>query len=76
MITGGRRTSNAPVMVHFGRNDDVVPEHVDATLAADWCERGAPVMFGDHLKTQPILTGMLVDHVVDYLVAMSTSLKS
>ncbi|MGW4843198.1 lipase family protein [Nocardia brasiliensis] len=70
----GRRTPDAPVMVHIGRNDDVVPEQVDAALAADWCRLGAAVMFSDHVETPPILTGMIVNHVIDYIVGMPTSL--
>ncbi|MET9921166.1 lipase family protein [Streptomyces sp. NPDC006435] len=41
----GRRTPAVPVLLSHSALDDVVPQQVGRTLAADWCRRGTTVKF-------------------------------
>lgn len=46
----GRRTPATPVLLSHSALDDVVPQQVGRTLAADWCRRGTTVKFsGNHV---------------------------
>ncbi|MFD6654980.1 alpha/beta fold hydrolase [Streptomyces parvus] len=46
----GRRMPTVPVLLSHSALDDVVPQQVGRTLAADWCRRGTTVKFsGNHV---------------------------
>ncbi|MDI3424019.1 alpha/beta fold hydrolase [Streptomyces luteolus] len=44
----GKRKPAVPVLLSHSALDDVVPQQVGKTLAADWCRRGATVKFSSN----------------------------